>query len=245
MIFDVLTIFPGIIKSYINESIIKRAQQKGLVKITVTDIRTFSTDKHNTVDDYPYSGGAGMVMKIEPIYYALKHVKSDVIKKHCILLSPSGDIFNQEKAETLLKKHEGLILLCGRYEGIDARIKYLVDEELSIGDFILTGGEIASLIIIDSITRLIPGVLGDERSLKEESFTSGILDYPNYTRPHEFKGMKVPEVLLEGDHKKIKRWRKKEALRSTLLKKPYLLNESNLSEDDLKILEEIKEEIKK
>jgi len=241
--FDVLTIFPGIVQSYISESIIKRAIQKGLIKIRITNIRDFAMDKHSQVDDYPYGGGAGMVMKVEPIYYALENIQSDGIKRHRILLSPEGCVYNQKKAEELLSKAQRILLLCGRYEGIDERVRYLMDEEVSAGDFILTGGELPALIIIDSIARLVPGVLGDERSKEEESFSTGLLDYPHYTRPAEFRGMKVPDILLSGNHWQIGRWRRKESLRKTLLKKPSLLNEAPLRDDDHKILQELKEEM--
>ncbi len=245
MTFFILTIFPNIIESYINESIIKRAIQKGLLQIKIMNIRDFAEDKHAQVDDYPYGGGAGMVMKPEPIYYAFDFINADGIKRHSILLSPQGKVHSQEKAEEILNKKKDIILLCGRYEGIDERIMYLIDEEISVGDYILTGGELPALIIIDSVVRLIPGVLGDERSKEEESFSSGLLDYPQYTRPADFNEMNVPDVLISGNHQKIKRWRRKEAFRKTLIKKPYMISKANLTEEDNKILKELKEEMGK
>lgn len=243
VIFDVLTIFPELIKFYISESIVKRAEQKGLVETRVTNIRDFAFDKHSVTDDYQYGGGPGMVMKIEPIYHALKHIKSDGIKRRSILLTPEGYVYNQRKAESLLEKKEDIILICGRYEGIDDRVGYLIDEEISVGDFVLTGGELASLVIIDSITRLIPGVLGCDSSKEEESFTTGLLDYPHYTRPSEFKGMKVPEVLMSGNHRQIGEWRKRESLRKTLLKKSYLIEQAKFTNEENKIINDLKEEL--
>jgi tRNA (guanine37-N1)-methyltransferase len=179
-------------------------------------------------------------MKIEPIYNAIKKIKEDGLERLVIMLSPQGKTYNQDIAEELLKINKRILLLCGRYEGIDERVReFLVDEEISIGDYILTGGELPALVIIDSITRLVPGVVGDEQSIKKESFTWGILDYPHYTRPPEFMGMKVPEVLLSGNHKEIERWRRKEALRRTLQKRPDLLKKIELTEQDKRLLEEL------
>jgi tRNA (guanine37-N1)-methyltransferase len=241
--FDVITIFPEIFQAYIRESIIKRAVQRKLIDVRIYNLRDFTTDKHKTVDDYPYGGGSGMVMKIEPIYNAINSIKSDGIERLTIMLSPQGKTYNQEMAEELSKIKKRILFVCGRYEGIDERVReFLVDEEISIGDYILTGGELPALVIIDSITRLIPGVLGDEGSLKEESFTWGILDYPHYTRPPEFMGLKVPDILLSGNHKEIQRWRRREALRRTLLKRPDLLKKVSLSEEDRKILNELSSE---
>lgn len=241
--FDVITIFPEIFNAYLNESIIKRAIQRGLIDIKIYNLRDFTTDKHKTVDDYPYGGGSGMVMKIEPIYNAIKFIKSDGVERLTVMLSPQGKTYTQEMAEKLSRTKKRILFICGRYEGIDERVReFLIDEEISIGDYILTGGELPALVIIDSITRLIPGVLGDEESLKEESFTWGILDYPHYTRPPEFMGMKVPEILLSGNHKEIQRWRRKEALKRTLQKRPDLLKKTKLTEEDRKILNELSSE---
>ncbi|MBF0457962.1 MAG: tRNA (guanosine(37)-N1)-methyltransferase TrmD [Nitrospirae bacterium] len=243
MRFDVLTIFPGMIDFYISESIIKRAVERNIIEVEITNIRDFASDKHLTVDDYPFGGGPGMVMKIEPLYNALAHINGH--NKHTILLSPEGSVFNQDKAHELSQKKDGIVLICGRYEGVDERINLSVDEEISIGDFILTGGELPALVIIDAVARLLPGVLGDERSSMEESFTmtSGLLDYPHFTRPAEFMGMRVPEVLMCGNHKEISKWRRRESLKRTMLKRPELIDETKLTEDDYKIMEQLKEEV--
>jgi len=208
--FDIVTIFPSIINAYLGESILKRAVRNGLLDVRVYDIRDYTTDKHRTVDDYPYGGGSGMVMKIEPMFNALKAIGTDGEERRKILLSPQGRTYNQDIAEELLQDERRILLICGRYEGIDERVREtLIDEELSIGDYVMTGGELASLVIIDSVVRLCPGVLGDDDSSKEESFTWGILDYPHYTRPPEFMGLVVPGMLLSGNHAKITEWRRK------------------------------------
>lgn len=243
MIFEVLTIFPEVIECYLKHGIVGRALNRGIVQVKVYNLRDFTTDKHKKVDDYPYGGGAGMVMQIEPLYNAIKHIKSDGKKRKMILLSPQGRRFNQEVALEFQREGAVLTFICGRYEGIDERIKAFIDEEFSIGDYVLSGGELPALVIIDSILRLIPGALGDELSSEEDSFMKGSLDYPHYTRPEEFEGMKVPEILLSGDHKKIALWRRREALRNTLQKRPDLLK--NLSGDDMKILKELCSEINK
>ena len=242
--FDVITIFPGIFNAYLGEGIIKRALEKGLFDVTIYNLRDFATDKHRTVDDYPYGGGPGMVMKIEPIYNAVQAIKSDGLERLTVMLSPQGKQYNQEIAERLSKylavEKRRIIFICGRYEGIDERVREcLVDEEISIGDYVLTGGELAALVIIDSVARLIPSVLGDEKSAKEESFTWGVLDYPHYTRPPKFMGMKVPDVLLSGNHKEIWRWRRREAIRRTLMKRPDLLKKTGLSSEDNEIINEL------
>ena len=190
MVFEVLTIFPNIISSYLSESIMKRAIDKGAIRVDTYNIRDFTTDKHRQVDDYPYGGGAGMVLKPEPVFNAMEYVCRDGLERFKVLLTPDGRLFNQSLAEEYAKNKSRILFLSGRYEGIDERIRVLADEEISIGEYILTGGELPALVIIDAITRLIPGVLGDSRSAVEESFTSGLLDYPQYTRPLEFKGMK-------------------------------------------------------
>lgn len=238
---DILTIFPEMFKGPFNISILKRAQEKGLVEINIHNLRDYATDKHRTVDDYPYGGGSGMVMKPEPIFRAVRNLKRD--GSEVILLSPSGDLFNQKVAEELSKR-EHLILICGRYEGVDERVKVIITREISIGDYVLTGGEIPAMVLVDAIVRLIPGAVGDPNSLREESFQWGILEYPQYTHPREFEGMRVPDILLSGDHKKIRRWRRKEALRKTLLKRPDLLEKADLSQEDYVLLEEIKKELR-
>ena len=211
MKIDILTLFPSMFDGFLNTSIIKRARDLGKVDISVHNFRDYSTDKHGRVDDYPYGGGAGMVLMCEPIFRAIEDIKTD--ESLVIMLSPSGRVFKQSMAVDLSKcKH--LILLCGHYEGFDERIKTIVDMELSIGDYVLTGGEVPAMVITDAITRLIPGVI-TSTSLDSESFNDGLLDYPNYTRPEVFRGMKVPEVLLSGHHKNIEKYRQEEKIRLT------------------------------
>lgn len=235
--FDIITIFPDMFQAYLGESILKRAILKGLLDVRLYDIRDFTTDKHRTVDDYPYGGGSGMVMKIGPIYNAVQAINSDGIERHVIMLSPQGKTYDQKKAEAFSTGEKRVLFICGRYEGIDERVKEnLVDEEISVGDYVLTGGELAALVIIDSVARLVPGVLGDDESSVEESFSWGLLDYPHYTRPPEFMGMKVPEVLLSGNHKEILKWRRKRALEKTLKQRPDLIDKYDLSKEDTAIL---------
>ncbi len=242
MRFDVLTIFPEVIESYISVSILKRAIQKGIIDVRVHNIRDYTTDKHRQVDDYPYGGGAGMVFKPEPLFNAIESLSRDGIKRHRILTSPGGRVFTQDVASEFAREHGAIMIVCGRYEGVDERVKVLIDEEISIGDYVLTGGELASLVIIDAVCRLLPGVLGDETSSEEESFSTGLLEYPQYTRPAEYRGMRVPEVLLSGNHQMIRRWRRKEALRKTLKQRPDLLEKAALTDEDKILLQEIKEE---
>jgi len=206
--FNILTIFPKIFDSYINESILKRAQKKKVISIKVHNFRRFAIDKHKTVDDRPYGGGSGMVLKVEPIYKCIQSIPKKK-KSRVILLTPKGKTFNQKKAQSLTK-YDQLILVAGHYEGFDERIRKYVDEELSIGNYVLTGGELPAMTIIDAVTRLLPGALGDDNSPKDETFSEGDRDieYPHYTRPEIFKGIKVPLVLLSGNHKKIAEWRK-------------------------------------
>ncbi|MDD5490030.1 MAG: tRNA (guanosine(37)-N1)-methyltransferase TrmD [Candidatus Moranbacteria bacterium] len=225
MVFHIITIFPKIFDSYFGESIVKRAQKKGKIKIRVHDLRDYTKDKHKTVDDTPYGGGAGMVMKIEPISDCLKAIKSQIpnpksqiksklqitnYKLRTVLFSAKGKRYTQSDAKRL-KKYENIIMICGRYEGVDERVaEYLADEEISIGDFVLTGGEIPAMAVIDSVARLVPGVLGNKESAKNESFSrAGYLEHPQYTKPAEFRGWKVPKILLSGDHAKIEEWRGK------------------------------------
>ena len=211
MRIDILTLFPEMFNGFVTESIIKRAIDKEKVKINVINFRDYTDDPHGKVDDTPFGGGPGMVLKVQPIYDALEDIKTD--DSHIILLTPSGKTFNQVKAQNLTK-YKHLILICGHYEGFDDRIKLLVDEEISIGNFILTGGELPAMMISDAVIRLLEGVINKE-SLESESFTDDLLDYPVYTKPREFKGMTVPEVLLSGDHKRIEEYRKQEQLRLT------------------------------
>ncbi len=243
MRIDILTLFPNMVKGPLKESILKRAQEKGLVKINVLDIRSFTHDRHRTADDAPYGGGAGMVLKPEPIFEAMESIKSKIknqkSKIKVILMTPQGKRFDQGMAKGLAREKH-LVFICGHYEGIDERIKRMVTDEISIGDYVLTGGELAALVVIDALVRLIPGVLGKEESIICDSFYSGLLDYPHYTRPGKYRGMRVPKVLLSGDHKRIARWRRKEALRRTLERRPDLLKEIKLSNEDKRLLREIK-----
>ncbi len=236
---DVLTLFPGILTAYLNESILKRAREKNLLDVKLYNIRDFASGPHRTVDDSPYGGGSGMVFKPEPVFRAVDFLKEDGELRKVILLSPQGKPYNQSMAEAYSREKKRFVFICGRYEGIDERVKTLVDEEVSIGDYVITGGELAALVIIDAVTRLIPGALGDEKSVEDESFSWGLLDYPHYTRPREFRGMQVPEALVSGNHKEIWLWRRREALRKTLKKRPDLIEKVELTELDKKILSEI------
>ena len=225
--FDIVSIFPGMFESPFVDSIIHRARRKGLLEIRVHDLRDFTLNKHRKVDDTPFGGGVGMIMNVEPIAHALEAIKKEVPKAKTILLSPSGKPFDQKKASQLAHQ-ESLILICGRYEGVDERVRlHFVDEEVSIGDYILTGGEIPAMVLVETVSRLIPGVLGDSESIVEESFTGGVLEYPQYTRPRDFKGFKVPDVLVSGDPKKIRAWQKTEALKKTESVRPDLFKKIN------------------
>ena len=236
MRFDVLTLFPEMFEP-IKQSIIGKAEEKKLIDINLINIRDFSKDKHKKVDDTPYGGGAGMVMRADVVYDAYQSIKDENAK--VIYLSPQGKVLNQQKVEQL-SKEEHLILLCGHYEGIDQRvIDKIVDEEISIGDYVLTGGEIPAMVLIDSVSRYVDGVLSED-SISEESFSQGLLEYPQYTRPETFNNVKVPEVLLSGHHQNINKWRRCEALKNTYLKRPELLENVELSEEDKKYINEIK-----
>jgi tRNA (guanine37-N1)-methyltransferase len=242
MRFDILTLFPHMFSSPLRESILGKAIEKGLIQIRTINIRDFALDKHQVVDDTPYGGGQGMVMKVEPIARAIEWVKSQNPSAWRIYLTPQGKQFNQEVALDLSSRSH-LIILCGRYEGVDERVKeFFVDEEISIGDYVLTGGELAAMVVIDAVSRLLPGVLGSDRSAAEDSFFNSLLEYPQYTRPFDFRGSCVPEVLLSGNHSAISLWRRREALRRTLVRRPDLLAKANLSDEDKKLLEEILQE---
>jgi len=211
----IVSIFPDMFESVFSETIIKRAQEKNRLKIRILNLRDFTKDKHRSTDDVPYGGGAGMVMKPEPVYEAVDYIKSMDKDVYTVLFTPQGRVFKQNKArEFSLKK--SIAFICGRYEGFDERIRNLADEEVSLGEFILSGGEIAAMAVVDAVTRLIPGVLGNEDSLKEETFNNGLCEYPQYTRPEEFRGMKVPDILLSGNHQKIKEWREEKSKEKTL-----------------------------
>ena len=243
MFFDILTLFPEMFTGPFDESIIKRAREKGIIEINLINIRDYTTDKHKTADDAPYGGGAGMVMKVEPIYRAWQDLQKERGDVPVIMMSPQGRRLDQEIVKEL-SQEEGLILLCEHYEGIDERVsKVIVTGEISIGDYVLTGGELAAMVLVDAVARMLPGVLGDEDSKIEDSFYNGLLDYPDYTRPREFMGLKVPEVLLSGNHGEIEKWRRREALKRTYLRRPDLLEKKVLSAEEIKLLEEIKQEI--
>ncbi|MGB4570117.1 MAG: tRNA (guanosine(37)-N1)-methyltransferase TrmD [Tepidanaerobacteraceae bacterium] len=234
----VLTLFPEFFESPFNVSIIKRALDKGLIQIELINIRDFSRDKHKKVDDYPYGGGSGMVMKPEPIFKAVDYVEKTIEgeRRRIILMSPQGKAFNQSLAREL-STEKNLVFICGHYEGIDERVKTLITDEISIGDYILTGGEIPALAIIDAVTRLVPGVLGSSQSLEEESFSDGLLEYPQYTRPEVYRGLKVPDVLLSGNHKEIELFRRREALIRTREKRPDLFKKLKLTDFDKELLQ--------
>ena len=239
---NIITVFPQMFVSPLGESILKRAQEKGLLRVKIYDLRDYARNKHRMTDDYPYGGGPGMVMKPEPVVRAIEEINKEGIRSKIILMSPQGRRFTQAKAKELAKE-ERLTFICGRYEGIDERVSlYFIDDEISIGDYVLTGGELPAMVVIDAVVRLIPGVVGDEESVKADSFFSSILDYPHYTRPASFRGYKVPQVLLSGNHDKIRLWRRKEAFKKTLEKRPDLLKNVDLSEEDICLLKEIKGE---
>ncbi|MGI6224687.1 MAG: tRNA (guanosine(37)-N1)-methyltransferase TrmD [Peptococcales bacterium] len=235
----VFTIFPQMFESPFNTSILFKARQKGLINISLINFRDYAQDKHNSVDDYPYGGGTGMVLKPEPLILALEdNLSFGDEHQEIILLSPQGKVFNQEHAKILAGK-KTLAFICGHYEGFDERIRSFVTQEFSIGDYVLTGGELPAMVMIDSIARLIPGVIKETQSFEEDSFYQGLLEYPQYTRPRVFRNLEVPEVLLSGNHKQIEQWRHKEALRRTLKRRPDLLTHYKLSEEDQKLLQEI------
>ncbi len=239
MDFTILTLFPDLINSFFEHGMISRGIEKGLIKGRCSNIRDFSTDRHHTVDDRPYGGGSGMVMKPESLQAAILHEKKKCPGSKVLLMTPQGGQFNQKKAFDLAHQSKGLIFVCGRYEGIDERIyTSLIDEEISIGDYVMTGGELASMVIIDSVARLIPGVLGSCESWQSDSFTDDRLEYAQFTRPEEFEDLKVPEVLLSGDHEKIRLWRKKSSLQRTFLKRPDLFKRSKPDGEEKKILKQ-------
>ena len=240
---NILTIFPEMFESFFSASILGRAREQGLIDIRTTDIRPFSNSKHHNTDDYPFGGGAGMVMMAQPILDAMKSVTAEYPSAKRIYLGPRGKKLTTSLARELAQEKE-LILLCGHYEGVDQRaLDACVDEEISIGDYILTGGETAAMVLVDCVARFIPGVLGSSDSPEEESFSDGLLEYPQYTRPRMLEGMEVPEILLNGDHAKIKAWRRRESLKATLKHRPDLLETAPLDEKDLIMLDEIRKEM--
>ena len=251
MQFEVFTLLPEVFPAYLDTSIIKRARERGLIQVNIHNIREYTHDKHHTTDDMPYGGGGGMVMKPEPVFEAIESVLGQEAlptspeaeaNVPVILLTPQGRVFNQSIAKEL-SQHKKIALLCGRYEGIDERIREnLVTDEISIGDYVLTGGELPALILIDAVSRLLPEVLGDPTGAEDDSHAMGLLEYPHYTRPPEFRGWKVPEVLLSGDHGKIDKWRRQQALTRTFKKRPDMLEKAELTKEDKKFLDGLKNE---
>lgn len=240
MRFDVFTLFPEVFEPYIRVSIMARARAKGVLEVHLHNIRHWATDKHRTVDDTPYGGGGGMVMKPEPIFAAVEDVLGRPPMAPVILLSPQGRVFTHKVAQELAR-YPRLALICGRYEGVDERVRqHLATDELSIGDYVLTGGELPALVVMDAVTRLLPGVLGDPEAPVKDSFAEGLLEHPHYTRPAVFRGWRVPEVLLSGDHARIARWRREQALLRTWQRRPDLLETAPLTEEDRAFLERLR-----
>ena len=236
MKFEVFTLLPEVFPAYLETSILKRAGERGLIEVRLHNIRDYAHDRHHTTDDTPYGGGGGMVMKPGPVFEAVETVLGAVPPCPVIMLTPQGRVFDQAVAKEL-SQHEQIALICGRYEGIDERIReHLITDEISVGDYVLTGGELPALLVVDAVARLLPGVLGDPDGAADDSHASGLLEYPHYTRPPEFRGQGVPEVLLSGDHAKIERWRREQSLLRTLLRRPDLLEKAELSEADRKFL---------
>lgn len=239
MKFDILTIFPDMLEGPLTASILGKAADKGLIEINLHNLRDWAEGKHQVTDDTPYGGGDGMVMKVEPVAAALTELRQKRPKSRVLLMSPQGKTFQQADAERF-SQEDGLVFVCGRYEGFDERIRSLVDEEVSLGDFVLTGGELAAATILDATARLVPGVLGASGSALGDSFSDGLLEFPQYTRPAEFKGVRVPEVLTSGNHQLIANWRRREQLRRTLERRPELLESAPLSKEDLLYLDELR-----
>lgn len=243
MRFDLVTIFPNWIRAALGEGVVKRAIDRGRLTVDVHDLRDFTHDRHRVVDDMPYGGGPGMVLKAEPLFEAVETITAaHGVPSAVVLTSPQGRRFTQREAERLAAL-DRIIVLCGRYEGVDDRVRrHLATDELSIGDYVLTGGELPALVIVDAVARLVPGVVGDEESVAHESFVRGLLDFPHYTRPAAFRDMKVPEVLLSGHHADIRRWRKRQAVERTLTERPDLLDQATLDDEECAILEELRKE---
>ena len=241
MKFDILTLFPDFFTPFLEEGVIGRAVKKGLLDVRLTNIRSFARGAHKVTDDRPFGGGSGMIMKPGPIYRALKAIERTKENSSVILLTPQGRTFDQKEAWELADLDQ-LIIICGRYEGVDDRIRArYVDREISIGDYILSGGEPAAMVILDAVSRLVPGVLGCDKSNREDSFEDGLLEYPQYTRPRIFMGDEVPEVLLSGDHEKIRIWRRNQSLKRTLKRRPDILEKTVLNEEDKKLLADLEE----
>lgn len=243
MRFDIVTIFPEIFRGVFDFGIIRRAVEAGIVEIIVHDLRDFTHDRHHQVDDRPFGGGAGMVMKPEPLFRAVEAIRHGSADATTVLLSPQGRLFSQAAAVELSERAQ-VILVCGRYEGVDERVVgHLVDDEVSIGDYVLSGGEIPAMVVVDAVTRLLPGALGCEQSAERESFADGLLDYPHYTRPAEYRGLKAPDVLMGGNHGEVERWRRRKAIEKTLRSRPDLIDRRGLSDDERRVVEEILKEI--
>ena len=240
MHFDILTLFPAMLESPLQASILGKAVEKELISVGLHNLRDWAEGRHQVTDDTPYGGGDGMVMKVEPVARALDDLKKEQPDSRVLLMSPQGRTFSQADAERF-SREDGLIFVCGRYEGYDERIRSLVDEEVSLGDFVLTGGELAAAVILDATARLVPGVLGAEGSALTDSFSDGLLEYPQYTRPADFKGMAVPEVLTSGHHQEIARWRRQEQLRRTLQRRPDLLEKAPLNDEDRAFLDNLRD----
>jgi tRNA (guanine37-N1)-methyltransferase len=233
--FTIVTLFPAMFESPLNHSILRKAQEKGLISIVLVDPRDYTTDRHRMTDDYPYGGGQGMVMKPEPLVAAIEDVKIKMPRSKVVLLSPRGRVFNQALAAELAKEEE-LVLICGRYEGVDERVKEFIDDEISIGDYTISGGEPAATVVIDAVSRLVPGVLGNAKSAGDESFSNGLLEYPQYTRPEEFRGVKVPEALLSGDHERIRQWRRQMSVQQTGKQRPDLIGRVDLAPEEKELI---------
>ncbi|MDQ7784711.1 MAG: tRNA (guanosine(37)-N1)-methyltransferase TrmD [Desulfomonilaceae bacterium] len=238
----ILTIFPGLFDSFLSFGNPARAVEKGVLRVEAVDLRDFTDDRHRSTDDYPYGGGSGMIMKPDPVVKGLRHTCEGMNNPRVLLMTPQGRLFDQSAAEHMAHDRE-IVIVCGRYEGIDERVRSFVHDEISVGDYILSGGEIAAMVVIDAVIRLVPGVLGTDSHIEGESFYRGLLEYPQYTRPRVFEGMAVPDVLLEGNHELIRRWRKKQSLARTLARRPDLLHERELDAEEEQLIDEIRSEI--
>jgi tRNA (guanine37-N1)-methyltransferase len=242
MKINVFTLFPEVFHTYLDTSIVRRAIQNQLVKVYLNNIRDWTIDRHHVTDDQPYGGGGGMIMKPEPIFTAVERILGDNYQYPIILLTPQGRLFDQAVASEYSSQRE-IALICGRYEGVDERVRqHLVTDELSIGDYVLSGGELPAMVVVDAVVRLLPGALGDPKGAQDDSYSSGLLEYPHYTRPADFRGWQVPEVLSSGDHARIERWRREQALKRTYQRRPDLIKKADLSDEDRKYLKSLKKD---